>query len=287
MSRVQLWRGSLGLSLLRRWLEVTAFVGFWIAVGKILHMSADIYLLFGIPLTASFQLLVRKKPIRELWVRDGPTFSLRTISLKLASLLAIIPLYHLLVGVSKGQGLGYVLYMLAVLAGAGAAAYALSQFRRETWRYLMLCLATAGLLGVLLMVDAAWHAASAIHPVGEPLQPNALYGIDSLLVYVPALFMMEEVAFRGAIDTHVYYLPERHSRASVVYGVASAILVSFLWGLWHYPIVPGASVMQLLVVQGLVGPFLSLFWRRSANLMVPGFAHAVIDSVRNAFGFIP
>jgi membrane protease YdiL (CAAX protease family) len=51
--------------------------------------------------------------------------------------------------------------------------------------------------------------------------------------------------------------------------------------------VPGASVIQLLVVQGLVGPFLSLFWRRSGNLMVPGFAHAVSDSVRNGFGFIP
>jgi membrane protease YdiL (CAAX protease family) len=41
------------------------------------------------------------------------------------------------------------------------------------------------------------------------------------------------------------------------------------------------------VVQVAVGPFLSLFWRRSGNLMVPGFAHALSDAVRNALGLIP
>src|SRR4028118_2395721 len=49
-----------------------------------------------------------------------------------------------------------------------------------------------------------------------------------------------------------------------------------------------ASVIQvvatLLLLQVAVGPFLSLFWRRSGNLMVPGFVHATVDSVRNALG---
>jgi membrane protease YdiL (CAAX protease family) len=63
--------------------------------------------------------------------------------------------------------------------------------------------------------------------------------------------------------------------------------VSVLWGLWHHPIVPQATILQLLVTQVAVGPFLSLFWRRSGNLMVPGFAHALTDSVRNALGLIP
>ena len=39
---------------------------------------------------------------------------------------------------------------------------------------------------------------------------------------------------------------------------------------------------EVLPLQVAVGPFLSLFWRRSENLMVPGFVHTTIDSVRNA-----
>lgn len=67
--------------------------------------------------------------------------------------------------------------------------------------------------------------------------------------------------------------------------------MSGLWGLWHYPIIPHTSVVQvvltLLLLQVAVGPFLSLFWRKSGNLMVPGFVHATIDSVRNTLGAVP
>ena len=194
----------------------------------------------------------------------------------------------------KGQGGDYILYTLAAIVGAGAAAYALRQFRRETWRYLGLCLATAGLLGALLVIVprmiAARYDAPAVHPAGS-LGPDALVGIESLLLYIPALFLMEEVAFRGAIDSHVRHLGELHGAGSAVYGIASAIVVSVLWGLWHYPVIPHASVIQvvaqLLLLQVAVGPFLSLFWRGSGNLMVFGFVHATIDSVRNALGSGP
>jgi membrane protease YdiL (CAAX protease family) len=63
--------------------------------------------------------------------------------------------------------------------------------------------------------------------------------------------------------------------------------VSVLWGLWHYPITPHTSaiegVAEVLPLQVAVGPFLSLFWRRSGNLMV----HATINSFRNALGSVP
>jgi membrane protease YdiL (CAAX protease family) len=152
----------------------------------------------------------------------------------------------------------------------------------------------AGLLGVLLFtgfsVIAAWYEASAVHPAGESLGPPVLVGIRSLLLYIPALFMMEEVAFRGAIDSHVRHPGERHGVGATVYGIASAIVVSVLWGLWHYPITPHASVIEgvalVLPLQVTVGSFLSLFWRRSGNLMVPAFVHATIDSVRNALGSV-
>jgi membrane protease YdiL (CAAX protease family) len=253
----------------------------------LLNMSGNVYLLFGIPLTAAFQLLVRRKPIKDLWVRDGPGLSLRTVSLWLAIPLAIVPIYHLILSVVKGQGIGFFFYALAAIVGAGAAAYALGQFRRQTWIYLGLCVATASLIGILLTTAAAWHDASATHPTGVHLRPNILFGIESFLLYIPALFMVEEVAFRGAIDSHVRHPGEAHGASATIYGIVSAILVSVLWGLWHHPIVPSATIFQLLLLQVLVGPFLSLFWRRSGNLMVPGFAHALSDSVRNALGLIP
>jgi membrane protease YdiL (CAAX protease family) len=272
---------------IRRWLEVIAFVALWVAAGELLNMSGNVYLLFGIPLTAAFQLLVRRRPIKELWVRNGPGLSVRTVSLKLALLLAIVPLYHLVLAVIKAQGIAYVFYAIAAIVGAGAASYALGQFERQTWLYLGLCVLTASLIGILFTADAAWHEASAVHPVSGYLRPNALFGIESLLLYVPALFIVEEVAFRGAIDSHVRHPGEGRGAAARAYGVVSAIFVSVLWGLWHHPIVPEASILQLLVVQVAVGPFLSLFWRRSGNLMVPGFAHALSDAVRNALGLIP
>ena len=93
--------------LIRRWVEVLAFVGVWIAVGLLLDMSSHTYLLFGIPLTAGFQLFVRKRPIKDLWIRGGPPLSLRSVSLKLALLLAIYPfvwLVQLVIGVVSGLG---------------------------------------------------------------------------------------------------------------------------------------------------------------------------------------
>ena len=219
----------------------------------------------------------------------------------LAILLAILPLVQLVqlvVGVVSGQGLGTILYFLVAIVGAGAAAYALGQFRRSTWRYLGLCLATAGLLGVLIFavphILAGWSDASTALPTGGRLGPAALVWIEQLLLLIPVMFMMEEVAFRGAIDSHLRHPGESLGvESSTVYGIVSAIVVSILWGLWHYPIspLPHVSVIEhvalLLPLQVAVGPLLSLFWSRSGNLMVSGFAHATIDSFRNALGGMP
>src|ERR687886_2813779 len=105
-------RRSSETGLIRRWVEVLAFVGVWIATGKLLDMSTNAYLLFGIPLTASFQLFVRKRPIKDLWVRGGPGLYLSTVSLKLAILLAIVPFLYLIAYVERGWGVDYILYAL-------------------------------------------------------------------------------------------------------------------------------------------------------------------------------
>src|SRR5215210_3275332 len=233
------------------------------AAGLLLDMSLYTYLVFGIPLTAGFQLFVRKRPIKDLWVHGGPGLSLRSVSLKmaiLAILLAITPFANLIITVVRGQGLDIILYSLAAIVGAGAAAYALGQFSRETWRYLGLCLATAGLLGVLIFavphILAGWSDASTALPTGGRLGPAALVWIEQLLLLIPVVFMMEEVAFRGAIDSHVRHPGESQGVGSTVYGIASAIMVSFLWGLWHLPIIPlppefaHASVFEHIVFVG-------------------------------------
>ena len=216
---------------IRRWIEALAFVGVWVAAGELLNMSSNTYLLFGIPLTAGFKLLVRKRPIKDLWVQGGPGLSPRSVSFKLAILLAIAPFVYLAVYVAKGQGVDYILYALAAIVGAGAVAYALGQFRRETWRYLGLCLSAAGLLGVLLVIvfsmSAARYGASTVHPTGgNLLGPDALIRIESLLLCIPALFLMEEVAFRGAIDSHVRRARKRHGIGATVYGIGNRCVSS-------------------------------------------------------------
>jgi membrane protease YdiL (CAAX protease family) len=290
-------RGFSEAHWVRRWIEVLAFVGIWVAAGELLHMGQFIYLLFGIPLTAAFQLLIRRKPIKDLWVRGGPNLSLRTVSLKLAVPLAIFPFYRLVVAIVKAQGIGLVLFLIAAIAGAGAASYALGRFERRTWIYLALCAPLAlcayfagvflvDLIKLLLRSDLA-GATTLAHPTGVHPQSPLLSGIESFLIYVPVTFMMEEVAFRGALDSHVRNPGEGSGLATRAYGVASAIFVSLLWGLWHHPVIPG-PIWELLPVQVFMGLVLSLFWRRSGNLMVPGFAHALNDSVRNALtGSVP
>jgi hypothetical protein len=42
-------------------------------------------------------------------------------------------------------------------------------------------------------------------------------------------------------------------------------------------------IASMLVLQGLVGPFLSYWWRRSGNLLVPVVTHDWLNSFRNGF----
>jgi len=47
-------------------------------IGWALRLPTEAYLLIGIPLTVLFQTVVRKQPIRALWVRDSPKIRLGT-----------------------------------------------------------------------------------------------------------------------------------------------------------------------------------------------------------------
>jgi membrane protease YdiL (CAAX protease family) len=98
-------------------------------------------------------------------------------------------------------------------------------------------------------------------------------------LYFPATFLLEEVAFRGALDAHVHDDGEGR-------GWQSAALVSALWGLWHLPVSSGlplpVQVVELVTVHVALGLPLSFAGRRSRNLAGPALAHAVNDAVRSA-----
>jgi membrane protease YdiL (CAAX protease family) len=116
---------------------------------------------------------------------------------------------------------------------------------------------------------------------GEPVELITAVGTTAkyIAIYFPVLFLLEEVAFRGALDAHVHHDGEGR-------GWQSALFVSSLWGLWHLPITEGmtfpVAVAVVLVVHIVLGVPLSFAWRRTRNLSGVAFAHATIDAMRNA-----
>ena len=78
----------------RRLLEGFSFVAVWVTLGYLLPLNDETYLLMGIPLTIGFQLLVRRRPLRELWVRDATRFTLDKRGLVLAAVLVAAPAYY-------------------------------------------------------------------------------------------------------------------------------------------------------------------------------------------------
>jgi membrane protease YdiL (CAAX protease family) len=282
----------------RRLLEVLAFWLVWIGLGELLTgtgwelggdakyvSGADIswYLVMGIPLVAIFQLWVRRRPLRDLWVRDGRPLGSRMGSrmLILAALLSIYPLYSLvktIVDAPEGEVAGIFFYGSIATIGAGAAAWAFLHFDRQTWRYLLLCLATAGVIGIVFTV--ATDLKTLTSPTANRPAEDLWWGVQSFLLYVPTVMVIEEVAFRGALDSHAHHEGDRH-------GIWTAIYVSCLWGLWHGPLVGWEQFIGLVIFMGPMGTFLSIWWRRSGNLEVSGVTHAFSDAVRNATGNTP
>jgi hypothetical protein len=266
----------------RRFGEVILFVGSWMALGRILRLDANLYLLLGIPLTWAFQRLVAGRPLVALWVRDARRLRFDGKGVALVIGLAIVPTWFLVGQVRAGRwdAAGWA---GACLGGAVFAAFAIRQARAAIFRPLLTCLATAGIVGAALMVVSTLvrlRTASFFSARAAVLLPIFA---QRLLLFLPACFVVEEVTFRGALDAHVHLVGEKR-------GVWSALFVSALWGVWHLPISPSSApvlprVASLIVVHSAIGVPLSIYWRRSGNLLVPAVAHAAIDAVREALLF--
>jgi membrane protease YdiL (CAAX protease family) len=254
---------------------VGAFVAVWVAAGYLLPMSSNGYMLLGIPLTICFQLVVRRRPLRELFAADSPRFGLDRRGIVIAVTLALVPGYHA-VRALVGDDWATTGWYLAATAGAACAAFALrAASARSVLRAAALPVAV-GAGGMVLVYGTLHIVTRAPLPAGAAVTALATY----TALYFPATFLMEEVAFRGALDAHVQHAGENRG------WWLSAVYVSTLWGVWHLPVSHALpfplQLTELVVVHIVLGVPLSIAWRRSRNLAAPALAHAVNDAVRNA-----
>ena len=256
-----------------RFAIMAAVVGLWMGIGWALNLSAVAYLLTGIPLTVAFQVLIARRPNTSLWIVDARSFHLDRVGIVLGLGLAALPLYAAALGLVNGRILD-VAFGLVGVVGAIPAAFALRAMDARARRALVRSILTAGVVATALFIaDRILRQGPSISdPVGA-LQAFAI----SLLLYIPMVFVIEEVFFRGALDTYA----RGPLRAN---DWASAVFVSLLWGLWHLPLVPDMGFARIGITLGFhlaVGLLLTIPWRRSGNLAVPGITHALIDAIRD------
>ena len=279
----------------RRYLVVAAVVGLWMAVGIVLHLSGDAYLIAGVPLLAAFQVFVARRPVAELWFKSPSGAPLPLWAWLVAAAFMGLPAYSL-VGGWAGSDWSVRLWYLCAIAGAVPLAYSLARFKRADLPPLVWCFATAGVLGILLVAvplflthhhPVVLGANRNVVPFKAMPGPRLAEVARSFFLYLPVVFVLEEVFFRGGLDSYLHRPGDRAPWGS-------AAFVSALWGLWHLPLLlpallrimyPWAAIgflaIVLMFVHCAVGIPLSAFWRRSGLLFVPGIVHAFIDAVRN------
>ena len=264
---------------LRRYAVITGAVALWMSIGWALHLTAVAYLLLGIPLLLLFQKYIARRPLLEVWFANAGRFALPWWGWFLAAAFMVQPIHKLLRW--QDPGLAVQLWLTCAALGAIPLAWSVVRCTRAQWRQLGLCVLTVGAAGILvLVINYFARSHSTLTATARILE-----GLRSFVLYVPVCFLIEEVFFRGGLDS---YLTRGGTRAPWL----SAFYLSALWGWWHLPTValrPEHRVAQLVVlalalpaVHCGVGALLSIFWRRSGLLLVPVCAHAFIDAVRNA-----
>jgi hypothetical protein len=262
--------------LARRLAIVAAVVAAWMACGWVFRLDANTYLLLGIPITLVFQRFVARAGIVRLWVFDAEPVRPRLRSWAWAgSILLVIPLTTFAVQVRSGAPLAEATWSLVSTAGLVIAMALVSAGRtgsRSGWQLAL----------VATFVMVCFYLLRTTH--------DAVHGVLMIaletVMYFGVMFLLEEVTFRGAFDPFV----SRNARGGGEQ-LGSAMAISLLWGLWHFPIAfatpsDGFSSQGLVIVafQVGLGTLLSFSARRGGSLMAPAAAHAVIDAVRNALG---
>jgi membrane protease YdiL (CAAX protease family) len=252
----------------------TLVIGGYMALGFAFRLGAEAYLLLGIPITIGFQILVVRRPLRSLWLRQAPPLTFTPRSMVAIVGMAIAPAVVATSGVRDGDP-ALVGWGLAGMVGAVGAVYALRAMDRDAVRSTITTTLITGVVLVGIMV--AYRLASG--GFNGNLAGAITTTVISLLTYLPVVFVLEEVLFRGLIDTYLHGSTPGPDGASALYGSA-------LWGVWHLPVaflVLGVlTIPYLVIVHTTLGYFMATAWRRTGNLAVPGVSHAMIDALRNA-----
>jgi membrane protease YdiL (CAAX protease family) len=257
-----------------RALVATLAIGGYMALGFAFRLGAEAYLLLGIPITIGLQILVARRPVRSLWLRDAPSMTFTPRSMVAMIVLAIAPAIVAAGGARDGD-LALVGWGLAAMVGVVGAVYALRAMDRDAIGSTVRTTLITG--AVLVGIMVAYRLATG----GFSANPAAAMAtaVISVATYLPVVFVVEEVLFRGVIDTYLHGSTPGPDRASALYGSA-------LWGIWHLPVAFLAlgilTLPYLVAVHTVLGYFLVISWRRTGNLAAPGIAHAVIDALRNA-----
>jgi membrane protease YdiL (CAAX protease family) len=258
---------------LARAVVATLVIGGYVALGFALGLSANGYLLLGIPITIAFQLLVARRPLRALWLRDAPAMPVTARSVMAVIVVAVAPAIVACGGVRDGD-MVLATYGLAAMIGAVGAVYALRAMTRDAVRVTVRASLINGAILVAVMVVFRLTFGGFHGNLGGAAATGAI----SVATYLPVVFVMEEVFFRGLLDRYLLGSTGEPDRASALYGSA-------LWGLWHLPVMSVdlglVTVPYLVGIHTALGYVLVSSWRRTGNLAAPGIAHAVADALRN------
>ena len=256
----------------------TLVIGGYMALGFALHLGAEAFLLLGIPITIGFQVLVIRRPLRSLWLRKAPPMTFTPRSIVAIVVLAIAPAIVALGGARAGD-LALVGWGLAGIVGAVGAVYALRAMDREAVRTTIRTTLITGAVLAGIMVGYRLATGGFDGNFTAAISTTMI----SLVTYLPVVFVIEEVLFRGLLDPYLHGSTPGPDRASALYGSA-------LWGIWHLPVAFIAlgvlTIPYLVAVHTTLGYFFVTSWRRTGNLGAPGIAHAVIDALRNAVAVV-
>src|SRR5688572_3165494 len=95
----------------------TLVIGGYVAIGFAFGLSANGYLLLGIPITIAFQVLVARRPLRALWLREAPAMR---VTWRLVMAVIVVAVAPAIIGIGGTRHSDPVLatYGLAAMIGA-------------------------------------------------------------------------------------------------------------------------------------------------------------------------
>lgn len=219
---------NVSATLARRYLECAAFVLLWVAAGFYFKLGLIAFQLLGLPLMVAFQLTVARRPLAQLWAQDADSFRLDRRTWVIAGGLFFVcaALFFARRGRVAATTDVQMQFAGLLLASILPAAFAL---RRQSAAALRRAL---GPLAIAVLFRVGWQVAWAPTWGGETVFPVSKlpdFLTDFCYEFV-ALFLVDEVAFRGVLDPHL-----ASAGGGRLHAWCSAVFASILWSVWHFP----------------------------------------------------